>query len=314
MKEYLLIFTEKDSKGRFQVRLDGVFGHVNSAILKKDTCDLDRSYVLQANSFFTIKMALQQQFRAYDVYQRKYPSLWRHARERSAIKSNNHHDFLPEDESGAPLARRMVDFIHQNRLSLGDDGKWQLWTFRDLLLKHCGINLSDLAHDEQKKSAQVKALPDADYTDELGSFRFPSTSCLYGMSQPISQLRGAVKFRKLFIHDGAGVYVAFDADWVLYVGMSQCFSQRLSNADGHHKLKLILERHPQARVAVVHYPYWKLSALNNAVTFLEKDAAWGRIRTFLFGLERACIDYYQPRYNGTLEEENAESEQNLPTL
>ena len=30
----------------------------------------------------------------------------------------------------------------------------------------------------------------------------------------------------------------------------------------------------------------------------------GRIRELLFGLERACIEYYQPRYNGMLDEDD----------
>ncbi len=301
MSEYLLILTEKDSEGRFQVRLECA-SFIASGI---GACDTDRSYVLRVNSksIASVEKALHQQFKAYDVYQRNHPSLWRRAREGSAIKTNSH-PFLPEDEAGVPIARRMVEFIYQNRLGLGDEGKWQLWTCRELLLNRGGINLSDLAHQEQRQSVLVKALPNADYTDELGSFRFPSTSCLYGVSQPLSQLRGAVKFRKLFIQDGAGVYVAFHDDEVLYVGMSQRFSQRLSNAEYHHKLKLVLERHPQARVAVIHYPFWKLPSINDAVTSEEKDAAWGRIRELLLGLERACIEYYQPRYNGMLDEDD----------
>lgn len=311
MNEYLLILTEKDTKDRFQVRLTGVSENIDFAVSEIKECDFDRSYVLRVNSFHSIKQVLWQEFRAYDVRQRNFASLWRNAREGSAIRTNPH-DFLPEDEFGAPIAKRMVDFIYQNRLSLGDDGGWLLWTCRDLLLNRPGTNLSDMADAAQKQAAPVKALPGADYTDELGSFRFPSTSCLYGVSQPLTQLRGAVTFRKLFIQDGAGVYVAFHDDEVLYVGMSQRFSQRLSNAENHHKLKVVLERHPQARVAVIHYPFWKLTALTDAVTSEEKDAAWGRIRELLFGLERACIEYYQPMYNGTLAEEGADSDDALP--
>lgn len=311
MNEHLLILTEKDSEGRFQVRLRGIFECVSESEI--GACDHDRSYVLRVDSITSVEKALQRQFKAYDVYQRNHPSLWRRAREGSAIKTNSH-PFLPEDESGVSLARRMVEFIYQNRLGLGDDGKWQLWTCRELLLKRGGINLSDLAHQEQRQSVPVKALPDADYTDELGSFRFPSTSCLYGVSQPLSQLRGAVKFRKLFIQDGAGVYVAFHDDEVLYVGMSQRFSQRLSNADGHHKLKWVLACHPTARVAVIHYPFWKLPLLKDAVTSDEKDAAWGRVRELLFGLERACIGYYKPRYNGVLTEDDLAQDEPLPMM
>lgn len=309
--EYLLILTEKDAEDRFQVRLSCVLEHIDFAASEINACDLDRSYALRVNSFHAIKQALWQQFRAYDVYQRNCAQLWRNAREGSAIRTNPH-NFLPEDEFGASIARLMVDFIFQNRLSLGDDGGWLLWKCRDLLLKRVGINLSELAYVAQKQTTSVKPLPGADFADELGSFRFPSTSCLYGVSQPLSQLRGAVKFRKLFIQDGAGVYVAFQDDEVLYVGMSQRFSQRLSNVDAHHKLKFVLEYHPLARVAVIHYPFWKLAALNNAVTSEEKDAAWGQVRTLLFGLEKACIEHYQPRYNGTLAEKCVEADDALP--
>lgn len=80
--------------------------------------------------------------------------------------------------------------------------------------------------------------------------------------------------------------------------MSQCFSQRLSSTDAHHKLKIVADRNPSARIAVIHYPIWKFSELNDAITAKEKDAAWAKIRGLLFGLERACIEHYRPRYNG----------------
>ena len=57
-------------------------------------------------------------------------------------------------------------------------------------------------------------------------------------------------------------------------------------------------------MAVIHYPFWKLPAFNDAVTSEEKDVVWGSIRELLFGLERACIEYYQPRYNGMLGEDD----------
>ncbi|WP_137940372.1 hypothetical protein [Chitinivorax sp. B] len=303
MSEFLLILTAKDQQGQFRVRLDfGLFGIDSFTASKIRSCDLDRSYVLQVGAYEALSDALRIEFAGFDFYQSVTPaSIWKRIVERGDRKP---FDFLAEDNTGRSIAQRMVEFIYLNRHSLGDDGTWQVWKCRDLLLNRSGTNLSDMAHAEQKRAASVKALPDADYTDELGSFRFPSTSCLYGVSQPLSQLRGAVKFCKLFIQDGAGVYVAFHDDEVLYVGMSQRFSQRLSNAEYHHKLKLVLERHPQARVAVIHYPFWKLPSLNDAVTSEEKDAAWGRIRELLFGLERACIEYYQPRYNGMLDEDD----------
>lgn len=305
MKEFVLILTEKDGEVQDKVCLHwDVFNLHEFSLQKIERSDLDRSYVLEVDSFGPLVDALGSEFEGFDLLQRRHPSLWR----RKVGRGNKRRmpiEFLPEDESGASIARRMLEFIRQNRLSLGDEGTWQVWTCRDLLLNRFGSNLSSRPQAELKPTVPVKALPDADYTDEFASFRFPSTSCLHGASQPISQLRGAAKFRQLFIRDGAGVYVAFNDDEVLYVGMSQRFSQRLSNAEAHHKLKLVLERHPQARVAIIHYPFWKLPALNDAVTSAEKEAAWGRIRGLLFGLECACIEYYQPRYNGTLDEEDA---------
>lgn len=310
VSEYLLILTGKDQLGRSRVILDfSLFGIDSFSASKIRSGDLDRSYVLQVGAYKHLSDALRIEFAGFDFLKSVSPAIWKRSAERRDRKPIK---FLDEDDAGRSIAQRMVEFIYLNRHPLGDDGTWQVWKCRDLLLNRSGTNLSDMAHAEQKRAAPVKALPGADYTDELGSFRFPSTSCLYGVSQPLTQLRGAVKFRKLFIQDGAGVYVAFHDDEVLYVGMSQRFSQRLSNAESHHKLKVVLERHPQARVAVIHYPFWKLPALNDAVTSEEKDAAWGRIRELLFGLERACIEYYQPMYNGTLAEEGVESDDTLP--
>lgn len=302
MSDYLVILTEKDQQGRYRVRLDSYFQSMDSYSQSKiRTSDLDRSYVLKVVSHKPLADALCFEFADFDSFQSVAPSLWRR---RTVERGHLPYAFLAEDDAGRSIAQRMVEFICRDRLFLGDDGTWKVWTCRDLLLNRSGTNLSDMAHAEQRRHAPVKALPDADYTDELESFRFPSTSCLYGVSQPLSQLRGAVKFRQLFMQDGAGVYVAFQDDEVLYVGMSQRFSQRLSSAENHHKLKLVLERHPQARVAVIHYPFWKLPAFSDAVTSEEKDAVWGRIRELLFGLERACIEYYQPRYNGMLDEDD----------
>mgnify|MGYP000873689602 FL=1 len=258
MKEYVLILTEKDNEGRDKVCLHwDVFNLHEFSLQKIERSNLDRSYVLEVDSFGPLVDALGGEFEGFDFLQRQHPSLWR----RKVGRVNKRRmpiEFLPEDENGESIARRMVEFIRLNRLSFGDEGTWQVWTCRDLLLNRFGTNLSSRHQAEQRQAAPVKALPDADYTDEFASFRFPSTSCLHGASQPISQLRGATKFRQLFIRDGAGVYVAFDDDdEVLYVGMSQRFSQRLSNAESHHKLKLVLERHPQARVAIIHYPFWK---------------------------------------------------------
>lgn len=301
MSDHLLILTEKDHSGRDRVWLDGYFGMNSYTESKIRAGDLDRSFVLRVVSHKPIADALGLEFTDFEFFDSFLPPLLR--RSKSDRLNRKPIFFVAEDDVGRSIAQRMVEFIYRNRLSLGDDGRWQVWTCRDLLLNQSGSNLSDLAHAERKRSVLVKALPDADYTDELESFRFPSISCLYGVSQPLAKLGGATKFRQLFIQDGSGVYVAFQDNEALYVGMSQQFSQRLSSAEGHHKLKLVLNRHPQARVAVIHYPVWKFHALDYAVKPEEKEAAWARIRELLFDLERACIEYYQPKYNGSFDDE-----------
>lgn len=296
MSEHLAILTGRfhGGQGRSFVKIEVCPSSLGMSLIEQQIrdSDLDISYVISVDSCQRLEEGLRLEFAKFNY--------WRSSDTRQPVR------FLSHDDNGRAIAQRMIEFACSHRFSFGDDGTWRVWTCRDLLLKRPGINLSGVAHAEQRQSLPVKVLPDADYTDELGSFRFPSTSCLYGVSQPISLLRGSAKFRKLFIRDGAGVYVAFDDDEVLYVGMSQRFSQRLSNAESHHKLKHVLEHHPQARVAVIHYPFWKLPALNDALTPEEKEKAWGRIRALLFGLERSCIEYYRPIYNGTLDDGTSE--------
>lgn len=314
-KEYLLVLVQRDvGEGRLKVLIKRPISIYSlSSDLKENACEFDKSYIVRIGNGYrnydVIEKAIKLAFRGYDFRQITYPKIWKKTYEERPDSDIFPYCFVSNDADGSSVARKIVDFVCHNRLRFGDDGEWALWALNDFLQGRSGVNLSDLAHKWKMSETLVKHLPDADYTDELGSFRFPSTSCLYGVSQPLSKLRGAVKFRKLFIQDGAGVYIAFDGDEVLYVGMSQTFSQRLSNADTHHKLKVVRERHPEARVAVIHYPFWKLPEYNAAVTSEEKDAAWGRIRALLFGIEAACIEYYQPRYNGRLTDELSEYDQ-----
>lgn len=61
---------------------------------------------------------------------------------------------------------------------------------------------------------------------------------------------------------------------------------------------MVMARHTRARVAVIHYADWKLTKQDEAVTDAELNAALTRIRELLFAFERACIEHYQPCYNG----------------
>lgn len=285
-----------------QIRLEAQYCQILSrpSLSDLEQLDPDESHIFFIENAQSVRAALAEHFTEY-----YFLNQYKKRRNQPLLAANGSGLFSSTDENGCSVARRMVDFLVEARVSLGDEGTWQMSTLREYILKRDGINLADIAHKKLRAQLPIrKTLLDADYADELASFRFPSTSCLYGVSQPLADLRGAVKFRKLFIRDGSGVYVAFDDDEVLYVGMSQCFSQRLSNTDAHHKLKIVVDKHPNARVAVIHYPFWKLSELTDAITTKEKDAAWVRIRGLLFGLERASIEYYSPRYNGAWMKQN----------
>lgn len=296
---YALLITQVDNQARWNV--DIRYEVFSFKLPAPDGYDVDHSYAIKVcdlNEYSAIEKAITIRFWGYDTWRRDAPRAWSRLYEKKEASGRTIHHFIGQDEAGHSVARQMLDFVFENRVALGDNGDWHCWTFRDLLLKRPGVNFTDLAHEEIKKTVVVKPVPGADYTDELDSFRFPSVSCLYGASQPLSELRGVVKFRKLFIQDGAGVYIVFDGDAVLYVGMSQQFSQRLCNAMSHHKLRLIIERHPDACVAVIHYPDWKLTVLDEAMSEGEVNAALTRVRELLFAFERACIEHYQPCYNG----------------
>jgi hypothetical protein len=305
MIAYLLILTQKDDQGRLSVELDwaGTYG-----LPQPTVSDLNDSYVMKLGEIEVLNVvekAIQDHFWEYDASRRDNPMLFKWYYVRKNRKGSEVHPrrFLPHDGAGQSIARQMVHFIYDNRLQLGDEGDWQVWTCRDLACGRAGSSLAEWNGDTDTRMAGVKLPHKADYIDELDSFRFPSLSCLDGASQPLCRLRGAEKFCSLFVRDGAGVYIAFEDNSALYVGMSQCFSQRLSKAAFHHKLGPILKRHPEARVALIYYPYWKLAEVDDVVTEEDERAVWSRIRQLIFGFEQACIAHYQPRYNGRVLED-----------
>lgn len=199
---------------------------------------------------------------------------------------------------GADVAAMMRDYVLQHRLELGDDGAWRVHTLRAFLDGKAGLLMSELSRAEdggQRVEPGEVATPD--FSDELGGYRFPSLSILRGFSQPLSKLRGECRFRHLFIHDGPGVYIAFDGNVPLYVGMAQRLSQRLKSAESHHKLKHVLAKHPNSRIAAIPYPIWDMPEFAKTVTSTDQECAWAKLRRLLFSFETACIKHYQPSYN-----------------
>lgn len=192
----------------------------------------------------------------------------------------------------------MVRYVIENRIQLGDEGDWQMQSLRDWVLQRPWTFLLEEIDQAAPHSTTITVSHASDYSDEVVSFRFPSISVLAGQAQPIAALKGQKVFERLFVKDGAGVYVVFEGDDSLYVGMTECFSRRLMNANAHHKLRVIVERHPKASVGLIHYPAAKFVGLTNAVTNAESEAAWSRIRELIYGVEQACIRFYRPRYNG----------------
>jgi hypothetical protein len=300
MIAYLLILTRKDDQGRPSVELNwaGTYGLGRPVV-----SDPDDSYVVKIGELEVLNVvekAIQDHFWEYDASRRDNPAWFKWCYERMNKKGSEAHlrRFLPQDGAGQLIARRMLHFIYDNRLQLGDEGDWLVWTCRDLACGRAGANLADWNRDEKIEMVGAQARHDMDYRDELDSYRFPSISCLEGASQALSRLRGREAFLSLFVRDDAGVYIVFDESAVLYIGMSQCFSQRLQNTAAHHKLGPISKKHPEARLALIYYPYWKLAEIDNVVTEEDERVLWGHIRHLLFDLEQACIGHYQPRYNG----------------
>lgn len=199
---------------------------------------------------------------------------------------------------GADVAGQMRDYVLRHRLELGDDGAWSVGTLGAFIDGKNGLLLSELSRAETRGN-QVEPGDDAlsDFYDELSSYRFPSLSILRGFSQPLSKLRGECRFRQLFIHDGPGVYVAFDGTVPLYVGMAQRLSQRLKSAETHHKLKHVLALHPKSRIAAIPYPIWDMPEFAKTVTSTDQERAWAKLRRLLFAFETACIEHYKPTYN-----------------
>lgn len=208
--------------------------------------------------------------------------------------------FFMVAEDGTGVVDQLRAYIQVNRLALGDDGAWCVWPLRAYLAKQAGVRLEDLALAAERIPLLPvpSTLPDPDYADAVAEYRFPSLSLLRGYSQPVAELRGQGRYCRLFIHDGPGVYVAFDGLRPLYVGMAQHLSQRLANVGSHHKLKTILELHPHARLATIPYPVWDVADFSTAVTGADISRAWARVRELLFAFEAACIAHYNPIYNG----------------
>jgi hypothetical protein len=267
--------------------------------VQQDRVDLDRSVLFDVGTeeaASEIEAMLHAEF---------FPFAWsNHLRTQGRftwgkIKPDCSHSYVTTDQEAGDILDGFVRYVLDNRVRLGDEGDWQMQCLRDNILRRPWAFLSGQIDDAPPVS---RTTPDyqTDHSDEVASFRLPSPSVLAGHAQPIGALKGQRGFEHLFVKDGTGVYVVFDGDDLLYVGMTQCFSQRLMNANAHHKLRIILERHPKAHVALIHYPVAKFAGLGNAVTSAEHDAAWSRIRELVFGLERACIGFYRPRYNGTL--------------
>lgn len=195
---------------------------------------------------------------------------------------------------------RMVRFVIDNRLALGDEGHWLMNSVRGYAASRPWCVVADRFQDAPHPIRQPNYEPD--HSDEVASFRLPSLSVLAGHAQPLAHLKGQKAFTKLFVRDGAGVYVVFEGEAALYVGMAQRFSQRLMNANGHHKLRGVLLRHPLAQVALLHYPSESFRGLADAITPSEREDALVKLRELIFRFERSCIGFYRPRYNGVSEE------------
>ena len=271
-----------------------------AADIQQDRVDLDRSALFDVGTQEAaddIKAHLHAEFFAFT---------WsNHLRAQGRFKwgkvgpDNGSGNYVVTAQESGDILAKFARYIIDNRVRLGDEGDWQTQSLRDYARKRPWVFLSDQT-DETPPAGPTVALAayEADHRDEVATFRLPSISVLAGHAQPIAALKGQKTFQHLFIRDGAGVYVVFDVDDVLYVGMAQRFSQRLMNANAHHKLRLILERHREAQVALIHYPAASFSGLANAVSSAEREVAQGHIRELVFGLERSCISFYQPRYNG----------------
>lgn len=217
---------------------------------------------------------------------------------RMAGKSSFRSPFYMVAGNGVCVVDEVRSYIQDNRLELGDDGSWCVWPLRAFLSNQPGTCLEDLALASVDRSAPI-VVPAAepDYTDAVAQYRFPSLSILRGYSQPVACLRGQLRFTRLFMQDGPGLYIVFDGLKPLYVGMAQRLSQRLSSATSHHKLKSILECHPGARVATIPYPIWDMPDFSAVVTCADRERVWRRVRELLFSFEAACIAHYKPAYN-----------------
>lgn len=226
------------------------------------------------------------------------PFTWLNQISRRSTQSNL---YVTTEHLRDDVLARMVRFVIENRVSLGDEGHWLMNSVRD----YASSGSLSVVADRFQPPPDARAFDsgyDPDHSDEVVSFRLPSLSVLAGQAQPLADLKGQKAFTKLFLRDGAGVYVVFEGESALYVGMAQRFSQRLMNANGHHKLRGVLLRHPFAQVALLHYPAESFRGLADAITPSEREDALVKLRELIFRFERSCIGFYRPRYNGVAAE------------
>lgn len=300
--DYLLVQTRKRPNEADDVVL--LIGLTGELLPDQDKCDLDQTYVLKLDDYAAMRDEVKSHFWAFNAWRTQCTRLWEMYVADGTAQTRPIMSFMANDDDGTPLARRMVEFISEQRGRLGDEGHWHGATYRDILLKRTGFSIAELPWRAQVPAAPalpVTPVPGDDYTDAVASFRFPSTTCMLGGAQRLSKLGGHTRFEKLFIRGGAGVYVVFDHDCSpLYVGMSLRFGQRLNSVGAHHKLKVVLKNHPLASVALIHYPVAKVTALTDAISEEEQQAARALVRELILGFEAACIRHYRPIYNTRL--------------
>ncbi|GAB0154708.1 hypothetical protein [Marinobacterium sp. BA1] len=314
MELVLKIITKRDLNSncpyRFQVTLErspqhpyakGVYRFLWSHELSLyEHCKPDETFFIEMDeeSIDAAISSLQSRFHHLHGYSRDNPLFLKHLIRKNSYTARNPRYYVDTDQNGRSTALLMLFHLYQHRLALGDDGGWHVYSFRDLALGRPGILLSDL--EKHSCPTEIKAFhgDTADYHDDIAEFRFPSISFLEGMSHRLSDLKGESEFLELFARDGAGVYITFSDDKALYVGMSKRLSQRLGNTNTHQKLKVIKDNHPNARVAFILYPVWKVEQLENAITSCEHAEGLLTLRRYLFGLENAMIRFYSPLYNG----------------